>query len=289
VLRSCRTEWWPRPEVIVHALRVRSAAMQRERPLLLVVVAHPDDETFGTGSVIANAAVRGVRVVVCCATRGEAGEDTSGTTSGPAELAVVREGELRAAAKVLGADEVVLLDFADSGLHGDMPPNALAAVDLEDVITPIASLIEERRPDVVVTLDPDSVNDHRDHMRIGEAATIAFARAATPAARLYHWTLSKPMMDRWLAAMKAQGLLEEYIDLELGRPEDEITTVVDVAHVMETRRAGIAEHRTQLSPFTGLSPELERTILSRDFFVRAVPAWEGGPKETDLFDDGALA
>src|SRR5437016_10647730 len=78
-------------------VRVRSAAMQRERPLLLVVVAHPDDETFGTGSVIASAAARGVRVVVCCATRGAAGEDTSGTTSGPAELALVREGALRAA------------------------------------------------------------------------------------------------------------------------------------------------------------------------------------------------
>ncbi len=255
---------------------------------MLVVVAHPDDETFGLGSVIANAAARGVRVVVCCATRGEAGEDTSGTTSGPAELAVVREGELRAAAKVLGADEVVLLDFADSGMNGAMPPKALAAVDLEEVITPIASLIEERRPDVVVTLDPDAVNDHRDHMRIGEAATVAFGRAAQPSVRLYHWTLARPMMDQWLAAMKAQGLLEEYVDMELGRPEVEITTVVDVAHVMETRRAAIAEHRTQLSPFTGVSPELERTILSVDFFMRAVPAWDGGPQETDLFDDDAL-
>ncbi len=92
------------------------------------------------------------------------------------------------------------------------------------------------------------------------------------------------MMSRWLGAMKAQGLLEEYVDMELGRPEDEITTVVDVTRVMETRRAAIAEHRTQLSPFTGLPPELEGTILAQDFFVRAVPAWQGGPKETDLFD-----
>ena len=126
-------------------------------------------------------------------------------------------------------------------------------------------------------------------MRIGEAATIAFGRAATPSARLYHWTLARPVMDRWLAAMKAQGLLEEYVDLELGRAEDEITTVVDVTHVIETRRAGIAEHRTQLSPFTGLSRELEREILSRDFLVRAVPVWQGGPKERDLFGEAAPA
>jgi LmbE family N-acetylglucosaminyl deacetylase len=253
------------------------------QPVLLVVVAHPDDETFGCGSVIASAAARGARVVVCCATRGEAGEDTSGTTSSPSELAKVREGELRAAAKVLGADEVVLLDFADSGMNGDMPPNALAAVDLEDVIAPVAALIEAVQPDVVVAFDPESVNDHRDHMRIGEAATTAFMRAAKPSTRLYHWTLMRSMMDEWLGAMKVQGLLEEYVDLELGRADDEITTIVDVTHVMETRRAAIAEHRTQMSPFTGVPPELERRILSRDFFVRAVPPWDGGPTETDLF------
>src|SRR5689334_10816520 len=100
---------------------------------VLVVVAHPDDETFGTGSVIAHAAAQGRHVVVCCATRGEAGHDTSGTTSGPEELAAVREGELRSAAEVLGARDVIVLDFPDSDMHGDMPPGALAAVPIEDV------------------------------------------------------------------------------------------------------------------------------------------------------------
>src|SRR4051794_4844511 len=257
--------------------------MQRDAPVLLIVVAHPDDETFGTGSVIADAAARGARVVVCCATRGEAGEDVSGTTSSPEELALAREGELRAAAKVLGAADVILLDFADSGLNGDMPPNALAAADLEDVIGPVAAVIEQVQPDVVVAFDPASVNDHRDHMQIGEAATRAFGRVAPPHARLYHWTLVRSVMDEWLVAMKAQGLLEEYVDLDLGRPDDEITTIIDVTGVMDTRRAAIAEHRTQLSPFTGISPELENKILAVDYFVRAVPPWTGGKRETGLF------
>src|SRR4051812_10966353 len=102
--------------------------------VLLVVVAHPDDETFGTGSVIANAAAHGHRVVVCCATRGEAGEDRSSTTTGPDDLAGVRTGELHAAAEVLGAADVRLLTFADSGMTGDMPAGALAAVALDDVV-----------------------------------------------------------------------------------------------------------------------------------------------------------
>jgi LmbE family N-acetylglucosaminyl deacetylase len=249
---------------------------------VLVVVAHPDDETFGTGSVIAKAAADGARVVVCCATRGEAGEDTSGETRTTEELGAVREGELRAAARTLGAADVVLLDFADSGMTGDMPKGALAGVDMAEVADAVAGVIARVDPDVVVTLDSEGVNDHRDHQRIGQAATIAFANAARAGARLYHWTLSASLMRRWLAEMRAQGLLEAYVDLELGRPDADITTIVDVTSVVATRRAAIAEHHTQMSPFTGVSPELEARILSHDFLMRIVPAWDGGEIETSL-------
>jgi N-acetyl-1-D-myo-inositol-2-amino-2-deoxy-alpha-D-glucopyranoside deacetylase len=138
-------------------------------------------------------------------------------------------------------------------------------------------------PDVVVAFDYNSVTDHRDHQRAGEAATLAFARAAKPSARLYHWTLVRSVMDRWLAEMKAQGALEEYTDLELGLPDESITTIVDVAHVMDIRRAAIAEHKTQFSPFSGVSPELEHEILAHDHYVRVVPPWNGGPVERSIF------
>ena len=256
-----------------------------QSPLMLVVVAHPDDETFGTGSVIAAAAARGARVVVCCATRGEAGEDISGTTSSPGELAQVREQELHAAARVLGAAEVRVLDFADSGLDGDMPPGALAAVPLEHVVAAVVPVIEEYAPDVVVTLDYNAVEDHRDHMRIGEAATRAFERVAKPGARLYHWTLARSLMTRWLGEMKRLGQLDEYVDMELGCADEDITTIVDVRAVAEQRRAAVAEHRTQFSIFTGLPPEFEEELLSCDYFVRIVPPWDGGPIETNLFGD----
>jgi N-acetyl-1-D-myo-inositol-2-amino-2-deoxy-alpha-D-glucopyranoside deacetylase len=61
---------------------------------LLVVVAHPDDETFDTGSVIARAAADGAEVIVCCATRGELGESRPGSVPSGCELADVRESEL---------------------------------------------------------------------------------------------------------------------------------------------------------------------------------------------------
>jgi LmbE family N-acetylglucosaminyl deacetylase len=252
---------------------------------MLVVVAHPDDETFGTGSVIASAAAAGARVVVCCATRGEAGVDTSGTTSSREELAATREQELRAAAKVLGASEIVLLDFADSDMQGDMPTNALSAVPIEQVVDEVAAVIEQVQPDVVVAFDFTSVDDHRDHTRIGEAATLAFHQAAKPGARLYHWTLVREMMDDWLGELKAAGVLDAYHEMELGRSLSDVTTVVDVEHVIDARRAAIAEHRTQTSPFTGVSDKLAQQLLARDYFIRIVPAWEGGPVETTLLLD----
>jgi LmbE family N-acetylglucosaminyl deacetylase len=249
---------------------------------VLVVVAHPDDETFGTGSVIAKAAADGARVVVCCATHGEAGEDTSGATRTMEELGAVRAEELRAAARTLGAADVVLLDFADSGMSGEMPNHALAGVDVGEVADAVADVIERVNPDVVVTLDSEGVNDHRDHQRIGDATTIAFRSVAPAGARLYHWTLSAPLMKEWLAEMKAQGLLDKYVDLELGRPDADVTTIVDATSVVDTRRAAIAKHHTQMSPLSGVSPELEARILSRDFLMRIVPPWDGGEIETSI-------
>ena len=226
-----------------------------------MVVAHPDDETFGTGSVIAHAAHSGARVVVCCATRGELGEDVSGTTSSPAELAQVREGELRPAAATLGADEVVLLDFADSGMTGDVPPNGLVAHDVDTVAAAVAEVITRVQPDVVVTLSPHPRDDHRDHKHIGAATAVAFERAASADSRLYFWCMADSLIKPWIAEMVGKGLLPAYADLDIGTPDDQITTIVDVSAVGAIRRAGIAEHRTQLAPFDGLSDALYERIL----------------------------
>jgi LmbE family N-acetylglucosaminyl deacetylase len=82
---------------------------------LLVVVAHPDDESFGCGSILAHAAASGHETAVLCATRGEAGESRIDT----ADIAGLREAELRAAAAILGVGLVRLLDHQDSGMAGE--------------------------------------------------------------------------------------------------------------------------------------------------------------------------
>ena len=98
-------------------------------PRLLLVVAHPDDETFGCGSLLLAAAAAGWRTTVACATRGEAGELRAGADLAGRTLGDVRESELREAARLMGVSEVVLLGFGDSGMAGEPPAGSLAAAE----------------------------------------------------------------------------------------------------------------------------------------------------------------
>src|SRR5215213_8547528 len=137
---------------------VSNAASQR----LLVTVAHPDDETFGMGSVLAHAAAHGLEARVICATRGELGEPAIDIGTTP--LGEVREGELRAAAAILGVVHVEVLDYCDSGVDGDPAPGSLAAADTSDVAAILTDRIDALRPDIVIVADGS--DGHRDHVLI---------------------------------------------------------------------------------------------------------------------------
>jgi LmbE family N-acetylglucosaminyl deacetylase len=247
---------------------------------LLVTVAHPDDETFGTGSVIALAAEQGVEVTVCCATRGEAGEAPEIED----DLGAVREAELRAAGELLGVARFVLLDHHDSGMTGDPAPGTLAAAPAEQVAAELRAVLDEVRPDVVVTLDPEHGDGHRDHVVIGRA-TLAAARHR-PELRVYAWALTRPLLARWFAELEHVRPESAHLDLDrqgLGRPDGDVTTILDVAHLMPLRERVIARHRSQTSPYDGMPADLRAEFLRTDRLVRLQPAWAGGDPERALF------
>src|SRR5215471_11961914 len=162
---------------------------------LLVVVAHPDDETFGCGSVIAAAAAGGAQVTVCCATRGELGEVADGSHPG-GPLGEVRVRELHDAGRLLGVTEFIVLDFVDSGMAGEAATDSLAGAPFESVVAAITGVLGRVDPDVIVTLDASGGDGHRDHTRIGEATTVAVQRRGTGAS-LYYWCLVRSLLDRW--------------------------------------------------------------------------------------------
>ena len=248
---------------------------------LLVVVAHPDDETFGTGSVIARAAREGTEVVVCCATHGELGEARPDTVPEGIALAAVRAGELEAAAVVLGASRVRMLAFEDSGWDGDCGPRSLVGAAFDDVVAAVRDVVADERPDVVVTLDPTGGDGHRDHVRIAQATTVAFDEAAPDGSTLYYWCLVRSVMRLW-AERNRGSVYDEVPDDDFGCPDELITTVVDVADLLPLRLEAISLHRSQASPYDDLPAELQAAFLATDRLIRARPLWHDGPLESRL-------
>lgn len=265
---------------------------------MLVTVAHPDDETFGMGSTIAHYAASGVEVHVACATRGEAGEIAPGSDATVETLGEVREAELRAAAEVLGAHRVHLLGFRDSGMipaeqNGD--PNVFINAPEADVIAALTRLIRDVRPLVVVTMPPDGGTGHPDHIRICQLTTKAFKLAAHPGyiepggivhapAKLYYKEYPQAFIEA-VATVRPEmmeHLRQSGID-KFGVDDDAISAEIDVSDVLATRMKANACHVSQGSPFDMLPPEMVPEVLGTDYFTRAIPSWNGGEKERDLF------
>ena len=251
-------------------------------PVLLVTVAHPDDETFGTGSVLAQASGRGWRCVVWCATRGEAGSPAVGSGISVADLPAVREAELRGAAEMLGVDRVELRDWRDSGMDGEPGPGTLCAAALEDVSADVEALIDEVRPDVVITLDAS--DGHRDHVHVRDATVAAVESADWSVPRLYLHCLPRILMRRWVELLQAAQPDSDHLALgELGTPEDEVTTILDLREQLDLRERAMAHHRSQTPPYDVMPPDLRHDFLATDRLRRLRPPWDGGPVETEVF------
>ncbi len=251
---------------------------------MLVVVAHPDDETFGTGSLIAHAAERGCPVVVACATRGEAGAPVPGSVPPGTTLAAVREDELRRAADVLGAERVELVgDWTDSGMEGAAPAGSLCAAPVESVADEIARLIDEWRPTLVVTLDAS--DGHRDHAQVRDATLHAVEMARWQVDRVYLHCLSQALMRRWVDELERQRPDAAHLALgELGTPDSAITTLLDTDDQLPVRERAMAMHASQASPYDVMPPDLRRDFLTVERLRRVRPPWPGGAPETELFD-----
>lgn len=197
---------------------------------VLVVVAHPDDESFGLGAVIDAFVSRGSRVSVLCFTHGEA--STLHGVEG--DLGTIRELELTAAAAELRIDRVRLASYADGGL-ADVPLDELAAL--------VVDVAQEVDADGLLGFDLSGVTGHPDHVRATEAAMAAGAQLA---AGVLGWTLPSDVLT---------VLAAEYGVAFAGHEPAEIDVVLRVPR--ERQLVAVTRHPSQAVPGSVLRRRLE--------------------------------
>jgi N-acetyl-1-D-myo-inositol-2-amino-2-deoxy-alpha-D-glucopyranoside deacetylase len=239
---------------------------------LVAIVAHPGDETFGCGSLVAQAAGEGAHVTVICATRGEQVARIPHTPTDHRPIAEVREAELFDAATALGVDEIVVLGHLDLDPEpdpdGEPGEGARCAPAVDDLAAELQALLAERAPDVVLVLDGS--DGRRDNRHLRAAVEVAVA-SSTPRPRLVLAAVAAGLMRRWVAEVPTwhPGTAGSEVDVaQLGRPDDQLLAI-DVASWLAIRERAIACHRSQRSPFEGVSPELRRALLATAHVQRA--------------------
>jgi len=212
----------------------------------LAVLAHPDDESYRSGGTLTLLARCGVRVWVLCATRGEAG--VPGLD--PERAGRVRQAELECACRALGIELPRFLDYQDG---------TLSQVDEEQAIEQVVRVVQELRPQVLLTWPPDGVSGHPDHVTVSRWTGEAFRRVAGPVA-LYHIVVPHSL---------AQTLGMTHLHTV---PDEDVTLTLDVLTVWEAKMAAIRCHRTQMggSPILSAPLEKQQLFLGTEHFQLAM-------------------
>lgn len=296
--------------------------MSRELPprRLLLVHAHPDDETITTGATMARYAAEGALVTLVTCTLGEEGEiiPPSLARLGPGRedrLGPYRAGELAAAMRALGVTDHRFLGgpgrFRDSGMSGldtNGRPGTFWSADVDEAAGLLVPVIREVRPQVLVTYDPDGGYGHPDHIQAHRVATRAAELAADASyrapgedaaepwavARIYWTCVARTAAEKGLAELAAAGrpfaAPATLADLPGVVDDDEVTAAVDGGAYAAAKARALTAHATQITVadgFFALSNGLGQPILTTEHFRLAggADAARHGPgsPETDLF------
>ena len=277
---------------------------------LLLVHAHPDDETINNGVTMAKYVAAGVRVTLVTCTRGEEGEVLVPSLSHLAssnedKLGEHRVEELAEAMRIIGVKDHRFLgaphrQWRDSGMVGTEPnsrPDVFWNADLDDAARELLSVILEVKPEVLITYDTNGGYGHPDHIQAHRVAMRAaeFAREAGFSISKIYWnTIPRSVIEEGIEAMKKTGSdfmgVEKAEDFPFAQPDELVTTVVDGSDFVEKKMAAMKAHATQISvdgPFFALSNNLGLQVFGSEYYT-LVHGEKAGPfdskgRETDIF------
>lgn len=223
---------------------------------MLGVWAHPDDETYLTAGLMAEAVHRGGRVVCVTATRGEEGSWDEERWPTP-QMGKVREAELIESLRILGVNEHIWLDYYDG---------TCASVPVDEGIAKVRAIFEEVQPSSVFTFGPDGMTGHSDHKAVSAWTTEAFRKVAKPGAKLYYATQTQEWADEFVPRLNKFGTFgpdtppitskeELAIDFELG-PE-----------LLELKLEAIQAHTSQVEGMLkAFGEDFFRAGMKAEFF-----------------------
>lgn len=277
---------------------------------MLIAYAHPDDESFGSGGLIAKYVQAGVEVYYLCATNGELGSIPPEMEGQYPSVAELRRAELDRAAEILGLAEVIRLNYKDSGMMGaasNDDPDSLwyhSQHHFDDLVRRVVEVIRRVQPQVVVTFNRFGGYGHPDHIAIQRATEAAFHRAGDPAyvtdlppyqpQKLYYGSLPAAALRlfAWMMRLRGQDLrhMGTNKDLDFQAVLDHLEpthTRVDVGDYLAVWDAASAAHASQGGGRlmqNNLPLWLRRWLMGRQGFTRVIPP---PPRdrvdETDLF------
>ena len=277
---------------------------------LLLVHAHPDDETINNGVTMVKYAKDGAQVTLVTCTRGEEGEVLVAELSNLAsdkddKLGQHREIELKDAMAHLGISDFRFLGapnkkWRDSGMMGT-PQNDRKDVfwqsDLEEAANELVKIILEIKPQVLITYDEFGGYGHPDHIKAHRVAMRAAEIAETKGwkiEKIYWNTMPRSVIQMGIEKMKEVGSdffgAESADDLPFAKPDELVTSVVHASEFVPQKLAAMKAHATQIAvdgPFFALSNNLGLSVWGDEYYTivkgeKAAPFDENG-RELDLF------
>ena len=273
---------------------------------ILLVHAHPDDETINNGATMALYADRGAQVTLVTCTRGEEGEILVPGLSHLAStqqdlLGQHRETELADAMKALGITDYRFLGspttkFRDSGMMGTDPnnrPDVFWQADLDAAATILVDVIEEVKPHILITYDEIGGYGHPDHIQAHRVAMRASELSTWQIQKIYWNTIPKSVIAQGMEKMKEIGSdffgAESIDDVPFAKDDEFVTTLINGSDYVESKMAAMKAHETQIAldgPFFALSNNLGMQIWGDEYYtlvkgIKSAP-FDANGRETDL-------
>lgn len=272
---------------------------------LLISLAHPDDESFGLGGLIAKYVSEGVDVYYICATRGNRGTVAPEFLEKYGTIDAIRDAELNCAADVLGFKEVFKFGYGDSNMMGhpdNQDPTCLWQADENVVTGQVVSVIRQIKPQVIITFDPYGGYGHPDHIFIHRATTRAFTAAADSSQypdrgeayqpqKLYYTAFPKNLLRFFLLMMRLRGenprqagTNKDMDFTKIMENANDAHTYIDVRRWLDQWDEAARCHASQSSPRTGMPRIFRSLLMGKQGLARHFPEPRPGERyETDIF------